>query len=176
MIRNVLALLLLATSARAEPNALLDGWIAAAGGRQRLESIAAVHCVDAIDEDGMPGVREEWTTPALQRRERLSHTRDEAITVYDGTHGWRRDWNGFVENLAGADLRAQSDLAMIHSFAALTGAAGAPSIIDENTLEFHAKGGSAVRFVLDRETALPLRAEMPSFDGTRTVAFSDSQK
>jgi hypothetical protein len=46
-------------------------------------------------------------------------------------HGWRRDWNGFVENLAGADLRAQSDLAMIHSFAALTGVAGAPSIVDE---------------------------------------------
>lgn len=176
MIRNLLAVLLLAASARADENALLDRWIAAEGGRQRLESIAAIHRVDAIDEDGMPGVREEWTTSALQRRERLSHTRDEAITVYDGTHGWRRDWNGFVEDLAGSDFRAQSDLAMIHSFAALTGAAGAPSVVDENTLEFHAKGGSAVRFVLDRETALPLRAEMPSFDGTRTVTFSDWRK
>jgi len=173
VIRNILAVLLLAVSARANQSALFDRWVAAAGGRQRLESVAAIHRVDAIDEDGMPGVREEWTTSALQRRERLSHTRDEAITVYDGRHGWRRDWNGFVENLAGADLRAQSDLALIHSFAALTGVAGAPSIVDENTLEFHAKGGSAVRFVLDRETALPLRAEMPSFDGTRTVTFSD---
>ncbi|HXH93927.1 MAG TPA: aspartyl protease family protein [Thermoanaerobaculia bacterium] len=176
MVRNILALLLLAASAHADENALLDRWIAAAGGRQRLESVAAVHRVDAIDEDGMPGVREEWTTAALQRRERLAHERDEAITVYDGTNGWRRDWNGFVENLAGSDLRTQSDLAMIHSFAALTGVAGAPSIIDENTLEFHAKSGSAVRFVLDHETALPLRAEMPSFDGIRTVAFSDWRK
>jgi hypothetical protein len=176
MIRNVLALLLLAASARADDSALLDRWIAAAGGRQRLESVAAIHRVDAIDEDGMAGVREEWTTSALQRREQLSHTRDEATTVFDGTHGWRRDWNGFVENLAGSDLRGQSDLVMIHSFAALTSAAGAPSIIGDDTLEFHTKGGSAVRFVLDRETALPLRAEMASFDGIRTVAFSDWRK
>lgn len=64
----------------------------------------------------------------------------------------------------------------LDSFAALTGAAGAPSIVDETALEFHAKSGSAVRFVLDRETALPLRAEIPSFDGTRTVTFSDLER
>jgi hypothetical protein len=62
MIRNLLVLLLLASSARAEQSALFDRWIAAAGGRQRLEAVEAIHRLDAIDEDGMPGVREEWTT------------------------------------------------------------------------------------------------------------------
>src|SRR5476649_3049079 len=33
-------------------------------------------------------------------------------TLFPYTTLFRSDWNGFVENLAGADLRAQSDLAI----------------------------------------------------------------
>lgn len=164
------ALLLFSPAVRGAENPLLARWAQAAG---NVNAIAAVHRVESIDEDGMPGTREEWATSSLQRRERLEHQHDETVTVYDGSLGWRRDWNGFVEKLAGADLRRQSDIALIHTFAALTGAAGSPASIGTDTLEFHTGNGDAVRFVFDPSTGLPLRAELPSFDGTLSVAFAD---
>lgn len=138
-----------------------------------LGRIRAVHRVETLDEDGMPGTREAWATNALQRREHVTHAHDQTLVVFDGRQGWRRDWNGFVEKLAGDDLRHQADVALVHSFAALDGDAGRPVQIGDRTLEFHPKNGSKVRFVLDPKTGLPLRAEMPSFDGVMTVAFAD---
>ncbi len=141
----ILALLFAATLARAD--------------------IQAVHRVEAIDEDGMAGRRDEWTTAALQRRERVAHEHDETTVVYDGNSGWRRDWNGFVEKLAGSDLRREADVAFIHE--ALIGVTGT------EPRDFHPQGGDTIHVVFDPATTLPLRAEMPSFDGTMTVAFSD---
>ncbi|HEX7136626.1 MAG TPA: aspartyl protease family protein [Vicinamibacterales bacterium] len=137
--RRVAAILLfLATTARAD--------------------VAAIHRVWAIDEDGMTGTREEWVTSDLQRREVLDHTYDQTVVVYDGKEGWRRDWNGFVEKLAGSDLRHQRQLAFVHM------------------LSFAAKSDPDVHYVVDPATGRPSRAEMSSFDGTMTIAFSDWRK
>jgi len=127
--------------------------------------VEAVHRVESIDEDGMAGTREEWATTALQRRERVDHVRDETVVVYDGTSGWRRDWNGFVEKLAGTDLRREAGIAFVHT--ALLGVTGT------EPRDFHPHGGDTIHVAFDPATGLPLRAEMPSFDGTLTVAFSD---
>lgn len=173
MSRSIVVLLFIATAARAQTSPLLQRWQQAIGDPQRIAQIEAVHRVESIDEDGMPGTREEWTTTSLQRRERVDHTHDETIVVYDGNRGWRRDWNGFVEHLAGDDLRRQNDLALIHSLAILHGDA---EQIASDTLRFRTKNGSAVDVVLDPTTGLPLLAEMPSFDGILTIAFSDWRK
>jgi hypothetical protein len=173
MRRSILILCLLAASARADESRLLARWAEAAGGLEHIRRIEALHAVFATDEDGMAGRREEWTTSALQRRERVDHTRDETVTVFDGRSGWRRDWNGFVEKLAGDDLRRQAGVALVHSFAALTGAAGPAKEVGPDTLELEPKDGSPLRLVLDPASGLPLRAELPSFDGTLTIAFSD---
>ncbi|HEX9162620.1 MAG TPA: hypothetical protein VF980_13020, partial [Thermoanaerobaculia bacterium] len=137
MRRFLLFTFFIATAARAEQSPLLARWIDKAGGAERVARIAAIHRIDDVDEDGMAGTREEWTTAAMQRRERVDHVHDEAQIVFDGANGWRRDWNGFVEKLAGDDLRRQSDIALLHSLAALTGAAGPPKSVAVDTLEFH---------------------------------------
>ena len=120
--------------------------------------ISAIHRVYAVDEDGMTGRREEWVTAGLQRREIVDHKFDQTVVVYDGKDGWRRDWNGFLEKLAGSDLTHQRDLALIHM------------------LSFDAKNDPGVHFVLDPATGHVQRAEMPSFDGTMSIAFSDWRK
>src|SRR5437763_7030749 len=121
----------------------------------------AVHRVYTIDEDGMPGRREEWDSPTLQRSELITHEHDQTLTVYNGTEGWRKDWNGFGEKLAGDDLRREADIALIETYA-LDRAAGKPM-----------PAGSEVTFTLDPATGMPLRATMPSFDGALTIAFAD---
>jgi|SRR5947209_9543598 len=131
---------------------LLLSFFAAAA---RADQIQAVHRVESVDEDGMRGTREEWVTSALQRREHVMHEHDETTVVYDGTSGWRRDWNGFVETLAGDDLRRQRNIALLHSLAPLTGDSG------------------EVKVTVDPATGRPSRATMPSFDGVMTVAFDD---
>jgi len=80
------------------------------------ESIDAVHLVWRTSDDGTPGTRDEWVTRAGQRRELIDHGRDRTLDVFDGTHGWRRDWNGFVAPLEGMDLKRQADFARLHAF------------------------------------------------------------
>lgn len=174
--RVILLACFLTISARADQNPLLVRWVDAVGGSAALVRIEAVHRVDAVDDDGMKGTRDEWITSSLDRRERVDHEHDSTTIVYAGGKGWRRDWNGFVERLAGTDLQRQANIAVVHSFAALTGSAGAVRNIDASTLEWRAKDGSAVRFKFDAATGLPLQATMPSFDGTLTIAFSDWRK
>jgi predicted aspartyl protease len=137
--RRFFLILLIATSARA--------------------GVQAVHRVYSIDDDGMTGTREEWVTSDLQRRELVDHGGyDQTLTVYDGKNGWRRDWNGFVEKLAGNDLRRERRLALIHT------------LKPDQMLDL------GVRIITDPATGLPQRAEMPSFDGTMTIEFSDWRK
>ncbi|HJT18633.1 MAG TPA: aspartyl protease family protein [Thermoanaerobaculia bacterium] len=149
MRRSILLALFVAAGAQAQPH---------------LRVAPAVHRVESVDEDGMAGTRDEWATSSLQRRDQLVHAHDQTTVVYDGTNGWRRDWNGFVEKLAGTDLQREANIAFLHTFAF----ASSPG-----TTEFHPKGGSAVTIAFDPATGLPLRATMPSFDGDLTVAFSD---
>ena len=79
-------------------------------------SIDAVHLVWRTSDDGTPGTRDEWVTRAGQRRELIDHGRDQTLEVFDGAHGWRRDWNGFVAPLEGVDLKREADFARLHLF------------------------------------------------------------
>jgi len=78
--------------------------------------IDAIHLVWKSSDDGTPGTRDEWVTRAGARRELIDHGRDRTLTVFDGKNGWRRDWNGFVAPLEGADLKREADLARLHAF------------------------------------------------------------
>jgi hypothetical protein len=124
-----------------------------------LGAAMVVHRVFAIDEDGMPGTREEWDGERFQRREIVRHEHDQTITVYDGSRGWRKDWNGFVEKLAGSDLQRQMDISMLET-TTIKPERGMPA-------------SSFLAITLDPATGLPSKATMPSFDGTLTVTFAD---
>jgi hypothetical protein len=93
--------------------ALLLLLIAASAGAQPVD---AVHLVWQTSDDGTPGTRDEWVTRAGARRELIDHGRDRTLDVFDGKHGWRRDWNGFVAPLEGFDLKRHADFARLHAF------------------------------------------------------------
>lgn len=165
MRRSIFPLLfLIASAVSADESPLITRWRDAIGAVRG----DATHRAYAIDEDGMAGTRDEWITPALQRRDVVRHEHDETTTVYDGTHGWRRDWNGFVEKLAGFDLDREGNLAFLHSLAAFT---TTPNATGPDWVEFRKN----LRITFDPATGLPASATMPSFDGSLTVAFSDWQ-
>ena len=167
-------LVLLASAAHGdEATAIVDRWAAAIGGIEKVRAIDTIHRVGDARDDGTAGVRDEWITRSFARRELVDHGRDQTLDVFDGKTAWRRDWNGFVERLDGVDVKREVDWAILHGFGALTGAAGAPELVSENTIRFHPKGGLPLTFVIDKQTGLPDRAEMPSFDGVMTIAFSD---
>src|SRR5258708_16317013 len=168
------ALLLVPTIASAdEANTVLNRWAAAIGGIETLRTAETIHRIADSSDDGTTGVMDEWVTRALARRELLDHTKDQTLVVFDGKTAWRRDWNGFVEQLDGADVKRQIDFAILHGVGALTGSAGPPELVSEGVIRFHPPGGRPLRYVIDQQSGLPLRAEMASFDGIMTVTFSD---
>ncbi|MGZ7039071.1 MAG: aspartyl protease family protein, partial [Thermoanaerobaculia bacterium] len=174
MRRTILALALFVTSAaRADDaTAIVDRWAAAIGGIEKLRAVDTIHRIADSRDDGTPGTRDEWITRALARRELLEHTSDQTLETFDGTTAWRRDWNGFVERLDGVDVKREIDFAILHGFGALTGSAGRAELVSDGVVRFHPPGGLPLTYVIDKESGLPLRAEMPSFDGTMTIAFA----
>jgi hypothetical protein len=176
MHRFALAILVLAagTAVRGDDAAsLLERWVTAVGGSERIASVDVIHRVGEASDDGTRGTRDEWVTRALARRELVEHGHDQSLSVYDRKVAWQRDWNGFVAPLDGYDVKREQALALLHGFGLLTGAAGAPELVSENTLRFQPAGGLPLTVVLDPVTALPARAELPSFDGTLTITFTD---
>jgi hypothetical protein len=175
MRRLLLALaFLVASTARADDaTAIVDRWAAAIGGLDKFRAVDTIHRIADSRDDGTPGVWDEWVTRALARRELLDHTSDQTLVVFDGKSAWRRDWNGFVERLDGTDVKREIDLAIVHGFGALTGSAGQPELVSDGVVRFHPPGGLPLTYVIDPQSGLPLRAEMASFDGTLTIAFSD---
>ena len=80
------------------------------------EEINVIHLVWESSDDGTPGTRDEWITRSGARQELVDHGRDKDLIVYDGHTAWRRDWNGFVQVLNGADVKRQADWAKLHAF------------------------------------------------------------
>src|ERR1041385_5238436 len=132
----LISILLAAAAAPAQQSPLRGQWQKATGPLVHLGVIEVVHRVYDTDEDGMPGTREERDTQKLQRREIVTHEHDQTITVFDGKNGWRKDWNGFVEKLAGTDVQRQKDLAMIQTYAAIVGAGGPATPVGTDALRF----------------------------------------
>jgi hypothetical protein len=175
MRRALLALFFLAATVAGadDATAIVDRWAAAIGGIEKLRAVETIHRIDDAIDDDTPGVRDEWITRALARRVLTDHKRDQTLDVFDGKTAWRRDWNGFVERRDGVDVKREIDLAILDGFGALTGSVGAPELVSEGVIRFKPAGGLPLTYVIDRQTGLPLRAEMAPFDGAITIAFSD---
>ena len=160
-------------------NTIISRWTEAVGGAQRVAAVKTIYRRSESDEDGLKGTRQEWITQKLQRREHVDHVHDQTTTVFNGKQGWLLDWNGKTQTLHGDDLKLIQALGIMHSFAALRGEAGAAeSLGDDPTgkfamLRFSPPGGFPITYYLDRATFLPAKAEIPSFDGTETISFSD---
>ena len=174
MKRLVLATLVFASAVYADDAAsIVARWTAALGGAEKINAIETIHRVAKSSDDGTPGTLDEWITRSLERRALQDHAHDSVLDVFDGTHAWRRDWNGFVGRREGSDLKREIDFAILHGFGALTGAAGAPELVSDGVIRFHPQGGMPITYTIDNATGLPSRAEVPSFDGVLAITFSD---
>ncbi len=160
-------------------NTIVSEWLAAVGGSERIARVRSIYRTAASDEDGLEGTREEWITARLNRKEKIDHVHDQSVTVLNGREAWLRDWNGKRQKLVAYDLQVQEDMAILHSFAALEGRAGAAEYAGETLdgkavmLHFHPALGLELTYYLDKATHLPIKADWPSFDGPMTTTFSD---
>jgi hypothetical protein len=160
-------------------NTIVSEWLAAVGGSERIARVRSIYRTATSDEDGLEGTREEWITARLNRKEKIDHGHDQSVTVLNGSHAWLRDWNGKRQKLAAYDLEVQEDTAILHSFAALEGRAGAAEYAGDTLdgkavmLHFHPTLGLELTYYLDKGTHLPIKADWPSFDGPMTTTFSD---
>lgn len=158
--------------------ALISHWADAIGGAARIGAVKEIYREAQSNEDGLVGSRREWITSDLRRRENVDHTHDQSQTVSDGKQAWLHDWNGKTQALHGDDFRLLVDLAVLHSFAALRGEAGkTESVADASNkfqvLRFHPQGGFPITLYLDSSSYLPVKAELPAFDGIETITFDD---
>lgn len=158
---------------------ILASWTEAVGGGQRIARVHEIYRNATSDEDGLQGTRQEWVASNMQQRETVYHGRDQSLIVFDGKRAWLHDWNGKTQELHGDDLNLIADFSILHSFAALQGKAGAPQFLGYDTsgkllmLKFSPPQGFPLTYYLDATTYLPVKAELPSFDGIETITFND---
>lgn len=138
-----------------------------------LAAALVLHIASETLDDATKGTRDEWVTSALQRTEVVDHVHDRSVTVLDRDHGWLRDWNGHVQPLEADDLRMQIDLAALHTLQLHGDPIGEDAKAHCRNVRVHPQNGDVFTVCLDDATALPQRAELPAFDGTLTIAFSD---
>ncbi|MBD0373356.1 MAG: aspartyl protease family protein [Pyrinomonadaceae bacterium] len=157
---------------------ILAKWTAAIGGAERAAQARMIYRHSKTSEGGMEGVREEWVTSRLQRKEVERHSHFQSTTVFDGAQGWLNDWNGKTRLLQGEDAKQETVTAILHSFAAVNGKAGAVEYTGQDAygrliLKFQPQGGLPATYYLDPATYLPAKAEFQISRVPISVEFSD---
>lgn len=134
------------------------------------------------NEDGIPGKVEEWLRPGVGYRASIVRQFDRAeFVVSERTHvAERRDWNGFVRELRGAELERLR--AAIFETEVL--AFGPPAALENATvtgsddgksyaLTFTPPGGKEITWHVNAATGLPLSSVRPGDDTVITTTYSD---
>lgn len=169
----------LQNSSPTSPATLISQWADAIGGFARVAQVKVIYREQQSNEDGLPGIRQEWSTSDLRDRQNIDHAQDQSQIVLNRDRAWLHDWNGKTQILHGDDLRRQVSLAVLHSFAALQGQAGAATFLGSDPatkahiVQLHPENGYPITIYLDSASHLPIKAEMPGFDGSEAITFSD---
>jgi hypothetical protein len=164
-----------ATTVAADAAARVDAWAAAAGGRDRLARIAAVHIVGRVDAGGMTGTIDVWQTARGERRheEELGGVNG-SLDVFDGAQAWHRDRNRKVRDLDAAEVADQAALAYLGADAALLPDRRAGRVVrDGDGVRLEPAGGRPLTVRFDPATHLPTTIARPDAEKTRTIAPSD---
>lgn len=161
------------------PAILISQWADAIGGLARVAQVKVIYREEQSNEDGLLGIRQKWSTSDLRDRENIDHAQDQSQVVLNRDHAWLHDWNGKTQTLHGDDLKLQVSLAILHSFAALQGQAGIATFLGSDPatkahiVQFHPENGYPITIYLDSASHLPIKAEVPGFDGNEAITFSD---
>ena len=184
--RGIFAALFLAAAAQAAavPSAreIVARWRAAAHQGARPAARTA-HLHYALVQDGLTGTFDQWATPLGLYREETDRRFDNEARLLTPRDAMRRDWNGYVRTIEGAEarrLRTEAATASILAFGPPDAMAGAT--VGESpdhsawTLVYAAPGAGPVTWYLDRASGLPQKSVSGGEDDDDvTASYADWQ-
>lgn len=176
----ILMLLFFATAAFAEDSleTLLNTWLKAIGGKDKVAAIRTFSIRSKVETSGLKGFAEEWGDTSGNHRTDLNLSDVyQTTTVYnsDAKKGWILDQNKKSQQLEGTDLELEVTGAYLASFAPFfTGRmTGRVSAAGPNALKIEPAGGKPITVYFDLKTGLPQRMEQQEQDRIRATYFSD---
>ncbi len=180
-----LALLLAAACGSAEEHPVrthhvLEHWLNALGGKDKLGSVQTMYAKAVIVSGGEIGTLENWQTARGEYRTAVIIGDHEFITVCDGRSGWAaRD--GTTQDLDTDSLAAAVTRAYLGSYSQFfpDRQPGSVEWVREDSDAFVIRilpaGGVPVTFYLDKTTGLPSRHEIVEGDHTLTFYYLEWQ-
>lgn len=181
------ALTLAATSAAAQPQPsrresaaqIVQHWRGALNVRSHPRSTA--HARYSVADNGLASTVDEWVTRDGYYRRVFDRGLDRTDLLVTPEGAWLRDWNGFVRDLEGVELRRTRTQA----FTAAVLAFGPPPELETATaratrdrkawtLTFTPQNGVAMTWYVDQETKLPTKTVLHDSSASRmSAAYSD---
>jgi len=157
---------------------LVEAWAAAAGGRDRLAQIEAVHITGTLDSGGLTGPFSTWETARGERRHEYSlGATGTTIDVFDGAHAWQVDRNRKVRAVDSTELEDQVALGYLGANAALVLGRRPGRVTREpgkgDAIRIEPEGGRPVVVAFDPATHLPTTISRRDADKLRVVRLSD---
>jgi hypothetical protein len=161
---------------------VLDRWAAALGGREKLQAIRGIYTRSGVEMGGIRGTVQTWeTTEGRRRVEFRLASLVHQDTIFDGHAGWKRNAQGKLRPLAGADLEEEVTSAFLASYSQfLTGrCAGRVEFVGEegNTwiVRLLPEHGRPVTEYIDKTTGLPAR-EVQRVEDREQVVYIDEYR
>lgn len=135
--------------------------------------------VSSSDEDGVRGTIEEWTTGDAYRRT-TKRSFDQSEIVVAGRTAARRDWNGWIRDVKGQELRRlrtaifENDV-VVFGPPALMAQAEVSQAEDGRVyvLRVTTPGGTPMTWSVDATSGLPLKSVRPGEDSEITTTYED---
>ena len=154
---------------------LVEAWAAAAGGRDRLARIEAVHIAGTLDCGGLTGPFTTWETARGERHHEYTlGAAGTMIDVFDGTHAWQVDRNRKVRAVDSPELEDQVALGYLGANAALVlGRRPGQVTRDGDTLRIEPEGGRPLVVAFDPATHLPATISRRDAETVRVARLSD---
>lgn len=174
----------LSSAAGGEPSqqSVLDGWVQAIGGRDRLAKVKTAHTESKIATFGMEGTVDEWLTAEGHHRLELDLAGIFRITIVRTPENcWMMDQNGKVSEVAGKDLEDEISDVYLRTWSHLLEGrmkgevtlTGTDAETGQLTLEVVPDGGTEMTFLLDPESLLPVSYRMIAGSGETMTATLD---
>ncbi len=169
-----------AESTSVKPSEVVEHWAKAVQARPAAKNTVAVLITEST-EDGIKAHIEEWITVDGRYRRAVKRDFDDSEAVIAGDRSERRDWNGFLRQVEGEELkRLRSRIFEVQTLAfgpppAEVLAASAARLEDGlYVVEFQPRGGFPVKWYIDPRTWLPVKSARPGEDSTITTVYNSS--
>jgi hypothetical protein len=155
----------------------------ALGGLENLRQLRGLHIRALLQVGGLQGTREEWVAMDGRRRcqDDLDHGLLQSLTTFNGRRAWRCELDPRPTELAGADLRDETNQVFQTTYSHLVPGRmpGEVDVLNEDStngtfvIRILPQGGNPITWYLDKTSFLPVRIEEPEADRTRVTFFEN---